>query len=125
MMKLKESIENIEEVVYDNMYSAIQELGDATVNEYIQFFVDISAEAFIRFTKEELEELTKYVTEYYNTNVIQGNINTGIVMTEELKNFIEGNSYLLDSNINLLIDKAPKNIKDELLYILKQLEIEY
>lgn len=125
MMKLKESIENIEEVVYDNMYSAIQELGDATVNEYIQFFVDISAEAFIRFTKEELEELTKYVTKYYNTNVIQGNINTGIVMTEELKNFIEGNSYLLDSNINLLIDKAPKNIKDELLYILKQLEIEY
>lgn len=124
-MKLKESIENIEQVVYDNMYFAIQELGDAPLNEYVQYFVDISSEAFITITNEELEELTKYVTKYYNTNVVQGNINTGIVMTEELKNFIETNAYLLDTNINLLIDKTPKSLKDELLYILKQLEIEY
>lgn len=123
-MKLKESID-IEQLVYDDMFFAIEELGDASLDEYVQFFVDISSEAFIEFTDEELEELTKYVTKYYNTNVVQGNINTGIVMTEELKNFIESNSYLLDSNINLLIDRAPKNIKDELLHILKQLEINY
>ena len=118
------SDEDIEQLVSDHMGWAIEELGNSPLQDYIQFFIDISYEAFVSLDKQEKSKLKDVVTRAYNANIVDEIIDSKIILTDELKHFIENNAYLIDTNLELLLDKASKNIKDELILILKQSGIE-
>lgn len=59
---------DIAETVHDHIGWAREELGEADIEEYVQWFIDLAAEAFVTYKTEEVEELRNLLKGYLDAD---------------------------------------------------------
>ena len=112
--KLVENYNIRRSIIQEYIYDAIEELGNASLEEYIQWFSSL---------EDFDDEVRQAVKDVYIEAIDCGKINRPKTMiTSQLRDYIESNSNLLD-NVNALIDNCPEHLIDELQLALDVAEL--
>ena len=112
--KLVEKFDETRSVVQDYMYDAIEELNNASLEEYIQWF-----KSELTYYDERVEQaVTDAYIEACDYGMIRGVEKTRL--TSELKEYIESNADLIDDTDELM-KQCPDHLQHELKIVLSKL----
>lgn len=113
--KLVEKFDETRSIVQDYMYDAMDELNNASLEEYIQWFKNLN------YYDEYVEQaVTDAYIEACDYGMIKGVEKTRL--TSELKEYIESNVDLIDKDIAELINNCPDHLQHELKIVLSKLD---
>ena len=113
--KLVEKFDETRSVVQDYMYDAIDELNNASLEEYIQWF-----KSELTYYDETLEQaVTDAYIEACDYGMIKGVEKTRL--TSELKEYIESHADIIDDTDELM-RQCPEHLQHELKIVLSKLD---
>ena len=114
--KLVEKFDETRNMVQEYMYDAIDELNNASLEEYIQWFMS----EFTYFDDEVKQAVTDAYIEACDYGMIKGVKKTRL--TSELKEYIESNTDIIDDTDDLM-RHCPEHLRHELQLALDVAEL--
>ena len=113
--KLVENYNQTRNFVQEYAYEVLDELGNASLEEYIQWFMS-------EFTYFD-DEVKQAVKDFYIEAIDCGKIDLPKTMiTSELTAYLESNVDLIDKDIDDLVDNCPDHLKHELTLVLDKID---
>lgn len=114
--KLVENFDETRSMVQEYMYDAMDELNNASLEEYIQWF-----KSELTDYDDEVERAVKdaYI-EACDYGMIKGVEKTRL--TSELKDYIDEHDDWFENNLTALYDNCPQHLQHELKIVLSKLE---